>query len=136
MIKFLEELKGLFLVIAAIAGIGVSLYGIMYYGRFTTICVALIALAITITLRLIIHRMRKKRYGESPMILTYPLELKYGTLCLFSECKAGLFLYDGTLCFKNEDDDAFIISTGTRFFGGAHTKEEMGALRIIPLVRR
>lgn len=36
----------------------------------------------------------------------------------------GLFVYENTLCFKDEYNDSYIISSGEAFWGGTKTKDE------------
>lgn len=60
------------------------------------------------------------------------------------ECPPGLFMFDGTLCFRSEytttldnprryQPDAYVVETGEYFWGGAKTTEERSALMVVPV---
>lgn len=52
-------------------------------------------------------------------------------------CPIGLFIKDNTLCVKTEyGNEAYIISSGERFWGGAKTKEQIGDVLVLPIVDR
>ncbi len=59
--------------------------------------------------------------------------------CSLKDAAPGLFLYDGCLCMKTEygDNDggidAFIVSTGERFWGGQTNKHLVAGLFVSPL---
>lgn len=55
--------------------------------------------------------------------------------CTLLECPVGLFMSmdNDTLCLKTEYGlDAYIVSTGEAFCGGATTKEELAKVRVVP----
>lgn len=65
-------------------------------------------------------------------------------LVSLDECPEGLFLFNGTLCFKSEyhtqsqvtgysQCDAYVVSSGEYFWGGASTAKERGALLVEPV---
>lgn len=50
------------------------------------------------------------------------------------ECPIGLFLKENTLCVKTEYGlDAYIVSSGEYFWGGAKTKEERANVLVLPI---
>lgn len=51
------------------------------------------------------------------------------------DCPVGLFLsLNGELCLKTEyGDDAYIVSTGEKFWGGAKVPELIGKVNVFPL---
>lgn len=52
------------------------------------------------------------------------------------DCPIGLFITDHkTLCVKTEygNDDAYIVWSGERFWGGAKTIEEIGEVLVLPI---
>lgn len=50
------------------------------------------------------------------------------------DCPIGLFVKDHTLCVKTEyGNEAYIISSGERFWGGAKTKEQIGDVLVLPI---
>ena len=52
------------------------------------------------------------------------------------DCPVGLFITDDkTLCVKTEygNDDAYIVWSGERFWGGAKTIEEIGEALVLPI---
>lgn len=51
-----------------------------------------------------------------------------------SECRPGLFLFEKCLGFKSEyGNDAFVVSSGEYFWGGAKSREDRDALRVVPV---
>lgn len=54
--------------------------------------------------------------------------------CTLAECPPGLFLFGGCLGFRSEyGTDAYVVSSGEAFWGGAKTKEERDALMVTPV---
>lgn len=62
----------------------------------------------------------------------------------FKECPEGLFLFNGSLCFKSEyktqnqssgywQSDAYVVSSGEYFWGGASTAEARDKLLVTPV---
>lgn len=52
----------------------------------------------------------------------------------FDELRPGLFLYNGTLCFKSEyGSEAFIVESGEMFKGGTKSEKEKGLLKVQPM---
>ena len=52
-------------------------------------------------------------------------------------CPIGLFVKDHTLCVKTEyGNEAYIVSSGERFWGGAKTKEQIGEVLVLPIQDR
>lgn len=50
------------------------------------------------------------------------------------DCPIGLFIKDNTLCVKTEyGNEAYIVSSGEVFWGGARTKEEIGDILVLPI---
>lgn len=51
------------------------------------------------------------------------------------DCPIGLFIKGNTLCVKTEygNDDAYIVWSGERFWGGAKTIEELGKVLVLPI---
>lgn len=58
-------------------------------------------------------------------------------------CPPGLFVFDGTLCFKSEystnenaiageGGDAYVVESGEYFWGGAKSKADRGNLMVTP----
>lgn len=58
------------------------------------------------------------------------LKFKPDTEMCYSEYPHGLFIYGNTLCFKDEYNDSYIISSGEAFWGGTKTKDERDKLII------
>ncbi len=65
-------------------------------------------------------------------------------LVSLDECPEGLFLFNGTLCFKSEyhtqsqatgypQCDAYVVASGEYFWGGASTAKERDALLVEPV---
>jgi hypothetical protein len=65
-------------------------------------------------------------------------------LVSLDECPEGLFLFNGTLCFKSEyhtqsqvtgysQCDAYVVSSGEYFWGGASTAEARDNLLVTPV---
>lgn len=65
-------------------------------------------------------------------------------LVSLDECPEGLFLFNGTLCFKSEyqtqnqssgywQSDAYVVSSGEYFWGGASTAEARDKLLVTPV---
>lgn len=53
------------------------------------------------------------------------------------DCPIGLFIKDQTLCVKTEyGNQAYIISSGEVFWGGAKSKEEIGDVLVLPIQDR
>lgn len=125
--KFLEEFRIGFKMLAIVSGIGVSLYWIEFNGLINTIIFFITSVALSILLKFILRKMDRKK-GE-----TYSLSLTHGTPCALSEAEPGFFLFGDTLCYKNEYNESFIISSGEIFWGGAHTADSRDALMIVPL---
>lgn len=125
--KFLYELKGIFEMLALVSSVGVALYGIVHFGQWPTMAVCIVSLSLSILLKFILRKMEQKK-GE-----TYSLSFTHGTPCALSEAEPGFFLFGDTLCYKNEYDESFIISSGKMFLGGAHTQDSRDALIIVPL---
>lgn len=49
-------------------------------------------------------------------------------------CPIGLFIKDNTLCVKTEyGNEAYIVSSGEVFWGGAKNKEEIGNVLVLPI---
>jgi len=48
------------------------------------------------------------------------------------DCPSGLFLFKDSLCFKSSYNEIYLCS-GSAFWGGVETREEMLKLRVIPL---
>jgi hypothetical protein len=59
----------------------------------------------------------------------------YNMAVPFHECPPGLFSFKGGLGFKTEygADEAYVVASGERFWGGASTKEERLNLKVIPI---
>lgn len=125
--KFLEELKGGIEMLVIVSGIGISLYWIVIHGLINSIVCFITAAVLSILLKFILRKMEQKK-GE-----TYSLSFTHGTPCALSEAEPGFFLFGDTLCYKNEYDESFIISSGEMFWGGAHTADSRDALMIVPL---
>lgn len=51
------------------------------------------------------------------------------------ECPIGLFIKGDTLCVKTEygNEDAYIVWSGERFWGGAKSYEELGDILVLPI---
>lgn len=51
------------------------------------------------------------------------------------DCPIGLFMAGDTLCVKTEygNDDAYIVWSGERFWGGAKTYDEIGNALVLPI---
>lgn len=126
--NFLTELKYYFDYLAIIAGTAVALYGVVIWGQWAALGVAFSALFISAILKLSFRMIAKK---ENPM---FTLSLKIGAPCTVGECEPGFFLFGETLCYKNEYDESFIVSSGEMFWGGAHTKEAINDLMVTPLI--
>ena len=56
-------------------------------------------------------------------------------LVKLKDCPIGLFVEDSTLCVKTEygNDDAYIVWSGERFWGGAKTISEIGEVLVLPI---
>lgn len=65
-------------------------------------------------------------------------------LIKLNDCSPGLFLFNGSLCFKSEytstlenprryQCDAYVASSGEYFHGGAKSTEERGNLMVLPV---
>ena len=53
------------------------------------------------------------------------------------ECPIGLFIKDNTLCVKTEyGNEAYIVSSGECFWGGAKTREQIGDILVLPIPDR
>lgn len=53
------------------------------------------------------------------------------------ECPIGLFIKDNTLCVKTEyGNEAYIVSSGECFWGGAKTREQIGDILVLPIPNR
>ena len=51
-----------------------------------------------------------------------------------SECPPGLFLFEKCLGFKSEyGNDAFVVASGEYFWGGAKSRKDRDALRVVPV---
>lgn len=125
--KLLEEFRIGFKMLAIVSGIGVCLYWIEFNGLINTIIFFITSVALSILLKFILRKMEQKK-GE-----TYSLSFTHGTPCALSEAEPGFFLFGDTLCYKNEYDESFIISSGEMFWGGANTADSRNALMIVPL---
>ena len=52
----------------------------------------------------------------------------------FEECPVGMFTYDGELCLKTEYGlEAYIVSSGERFWGGVNNKEQLRHVMVCPV---
>ena len=50
------------------------------------------------------------------------------------DCPIGLFIKDHTLCVKTEyGNEAYIVSSGEYFWGGAKTKQQIGDVLVLPI---
>ena len=50
------------------------------------------------------------------------------------DCPIGLFIKDNTLGVKTEyGNEAYIVSSGEVFWGGAKTKEQIGDVLVLPI---
>ncbi len=50
------------------------------------------------------------------------------------DCPIGLFIKDNTLCVKTEyGNEAYIVSSGEYFWGGAKTKQQIGDVLVLPI---
>jgi len=61
------------------------------------------------------------------------LMLEVGEEMLLGEIEPGLFLFNDTLCFRDDYHDFYIIENGDAFWGGVSTKEERAKLAVRPL---
>ena len=62
--------------------------------------------------------------------------MKNKRLVKLKDCPIGLFITKHkTLCVKTEygDNEAYIVWSGERFWGGAETKEEIGEVLVLPI---
>jgi hypothetical protein len=61
--------------------------------------------------------------------------MKNKRLVKLKDCPIGLFIKGNTLCVKTEygNDDAYIVWSGGRFWGGAKTIEEIGEILVLPI---
>ena len=62
--------------------------------------------------------------------------MKNKKLVKLKDCPIGLFITKHkTLCVKTEygDNEAYIVWSGERFWGGAETKEEIGEVLVLPI---
>lgn len=61
--------------------------------------------------------------------------MKNKKLVKLKDCPIGLFIKNGTLCAKTEygNDDAYIVWSGERFWGGAKTIAEIGEVLVLPI---
>jgi hypothetical protein len=56
-----------------------------------------------------------------------------------AECPPGLFVFDGTLCFKSAyyadygSPDAYVVSSGKYFWGGGRDQKERDNLMVLPI---
>lgn len=57
------------------------------------------------------------------------------SLVKLKDCPIGLFIKGDTLCEKTEygNDDAYIVWSGERFWGGAKTLAELGDVLVLPI---
>ena len=60
-----------------------------------------------------------------------------GWFMALADCPAGLFFFDGELCFKTEYSDkngaeAYVVASGEYFWGGTDNAEKRAALQVIP----
>lgn len=62
------------------------------------------------------------------------LNFRTGEEMYLGEYPHGLFIYGDTLCFKDEYNDSYIISSGEAFWGGTKTKDERDNLIIKTVV--
>lgn len=59
--------------------------------------------------------------------------------CSLDQCPSGLFLFDGTLCFKSEyrrangSVEAYVVDSGEAFWGGTRSADACDALQVIPV---
>lgn len=49
------------------------------------------------------------------------------------DCPIGLFIHDDTLCFKTDYDEAYIVRSGERFWGGIIIDKEIGETLVLPI---
>jgi hypothetical protein len=61
--------------------------------------------------------------------------MKNKRLVKLKDCPIGLFIKNDTLCVKTEygNNDAYIVWSGERFWGGAKTIEEIGEVLVLPI---
>ena len=62
--------------------------------------------------------------------------MKNKRLVKLKDCPIGLFITKHkTLCVKTEygDNEAYIVWSGERFWGGAETKKEIGEVLVLPI---
>lgn len=54
--------------------------------------------------------------------------------CSLSDCPPGLFVFNGSVCFKSDYmNDVFCLNTGEFFWGGVTTNEERYGLIVTPI---
>jgi len=58
-----------------------------------------------------------------------------GDECTIEECPPGLFMFEGTLCFKSEYNKSgvFCADTGEYFWGGTSNRDELNKLIVQPM---
>lgn len=67
------------------------------------------------------------------MAKSFIVKVKKNKACTFEECPIGLFLKDNELCLKTEYGlEAYIISSGEMFWGGAKTGEDLRKVIVTP----
>ena len=61
--------------------------------------------------------------------------MKNKGLVKLKDCPIGLFITNNTLCVKTEygNDDAYIVWSGERFWGGAKKIAEIGEVLVLPI---
>lgn len=60
--------------------------------------------------------------------------MKKNNFVKLKDCPIGLFIKDNTLCIKTEyGNEAYIVSSGEYFWGGAKTKEKIGEVLVLPI---
>ena len=77
---------------------------------------------------MLLKNLKKKIVGMMKLNFRDGKEMHLG------EYPHGLFVYENTLCFKDEYNDSYIISSGEAFWGGTKTKDERDNLIIKTVV--
>ena len=127
--KNLTSLKEVFDFLASVSAIAVAIYGIIALGIWNALIFSGIALSGSVILTVWVRLIKQKE--ELPAVT---LNLSKGEECTFGEYEKGFFQSaDGTLCYKNEYNEGFIISSGEMFWGGAQTDALRDGLIIYPL---
>ena len=59
-----------------------------------------------------------------------------GWPCLLRECRPGLFVFEGILCFKDDYDQkgVFCCDSGSMFWGGTENDDDRQTLQVQPVV--